>query len=334
MIKDRLFNDKLEIEVNLIGYDNLGESIVFFIECDGRIDFVGVIDCYYRGNMNKTMELLDKAGRCDFLCWTHKHTDHSKGIAEILQFCDESTGIYITPSVYPQLLSDTKSVTKEVKKIRDVISTRMSSKNCESLRIFRAFDALKLCEIVYRSNDRKYRIEMSSFCPNDFQLIQRDFRGKKNDDNVSSVGLTLRAGLFNVVTPIYNIIFSSDVEDVSLKNLSGFSDTFMHPTYVKIPHHASSSSKYMLDLLRQEDRSNIQVATTTVYDRYNLPDKDILRSYKQINDNRVSIYATKDIDEKGNNMHKYGIVRTVFDVCDSLGQGVESYTEGDAVLWQ
>ena len=331
MIKDRLFNDKLEIEINLIGYDTLGESIVLFIKCDGCVDFVGVIDSYCQSGLNKTIELLQEVGRCDFLCWTHKHTDHSKGIAEVLQFCNETSSIYITPAVYPQLLSNNKDVTKEVMRIREVL--RELSKNNKLPKICRVTDAKKICEIVYRSNYDRYKIEVSSFCPNDFQLINCDFYGKKNDDNISSVGLTLKAGLYNMPAT-YNIIFTGDVEDTSLKNILDFSETFMRPTYVKIPHHSSPSAKYMLDLLHCEDLSNLQVAATTVYERYKLPDKDILRRYQQMNDKGVNIYITKDIDNKCNNRDKYGIVRTVFDVCDYLGQEIECYTDGDAMLWQ
>lgn len=332
MIKDRLFNSTLEIEINLIGYDSLGESIVFFIKTDGQIDYVGVVDSYCRGQINKTLEMVKKVGRCDFLCWTHAHMDHSKGIAEVIKFCDEGSNMYITPAVYPKLLLNSKSASKEIKAVRKQLKGIMSKKNSKKLKLSRVSEAKKLCEIRYRSNNNKYKIVISSFCPNDYQLTQRDFLKQKNDNNISSIGLNIEAGLYDMPS-VYNIILAGDVEDASLKYIPDYIGAFVKPTYIKIPHHASSSAKFLLNLLSDEDLSNLHIATTTVFEQNKLPDKDILLKYHQLTDKGVDIYVTKDISCTRKNKEKYGIVRTVFDICDDLGQEIDSYTYGDASIW-
>ena len=184
MIKDRLFNDTLEIEVDLIGYDRLGESIVFIIKSDGHDDFIGVVDSYCRKKLNKTIEIVKRTGKCDFLCWTHRHMDHSKGIAEVMQYCSDTSCIYITPAIYPHIISGDKTLNTEEKAVKKYLETVLTGNNKTGPRVFRVADAKLLYKIFYRSNDRRYAISISSFCPNDNQLIQHDFRGTKNDDNI------------------------------------------------------------------------------------------------------------------------------------------------------
>lgn len=63
--------NNLSIEIYVVGYKMLGESIVLFIRLDNTIIFSAVIDSYSYNGINKTLEILQSNGvsRIDYLCW-------------------------------------------------------------------------------------------------------------------------------------------------------------------------------------------------------------------------------------------------------------------------
>ena len=66
-----LVKNSLEIEVYVIGYKTMGESIILFIKLDSKIVFSVVIDSYKYNGVNKTIELLkeNNVDRIEYLCW-------------------------------------------------------------------------------------------------------------------------------------------------------------------------------------------------------------------------------------------------------------------------
>ena len=80
-----LFKDSLKLELNVIGYHDQGESIVFFIKTDGYVVYTGLVDCYKTEEQNAVKAVLEKeqVERIDFVCWTHPHDDHTVGLDEV-----------------------------------------------------------------------------------------------------------------------------------------------------------------------------------------------------------------------------------------------------------
>jgi beta-lactamase superfamily II metal-dependent hydrolase len=99
-MKNYFFDEKLIFEVHVIGYENLGESIVLFLRADDKIVFSGMVDCYEQDSINQSVEVL-KEFNCthlDFVCLTHPHMDHVKGFRFVLEnYCDKDTVFYVSP---------------------------------------------------------------------------------------------------------------------------------------------------------------------------------------------------------------------------------------------
>ena len=76
------FEDSLKLELNVIGYHDQGESIVFFIKTDGIAAYTGLVDCYKTEDQNAVKMVLEKeqVEKIDFMCWTHPHDDHTLGL--------------------------------------------------------------------------------------------------------------------------------------------------------------------------------------------------------------------------------------------------------------
>ena len=79
-----------KVRIYVIGYRNIGESIVVFMIDDNKgvdkVVFSMIIDCYKKGDLNIAMDLLKKHGvsELDFAIWTHPHDVHSPGFDEII----------------------------------------------------------------------------------------------------------------------------------------------------------------------------------------------------------------------------------------------------------
>ena len=93
-MRRKLFDKTLDFEINVIGYKNKGESIVFFLKADGKVVYSGLIDCYEEASENVALTLLvnEKVKYFNFVCWTHPHDDHTIGLDKVLiEFCNEKT---------------------------------------------------------------------------------------------------------------------------------------------------------------------------------------------------------------------------------------------------
>lgn len=104
----KLFDKTLDFEINLIGYKNKGESIVFFLRTDGKAVYAGLVDCFEYESQNMAIELLknEQLPFFDFVCWTHPHDDHTVGLDKIItEFCDKNTLFWIPPFLKKILLN-------------------------------------------------------------------------------------------------------------------------------------------------------------------------------------------------------------------------------------
>lgn len=269
----------LFIEIYLIGYNSAGESILFLIKStnpQSKIIFSGVIDCYEEGEINKTIELINKFNieSLDFLCWTHPDEDHTLGIDKIFnQYTNKYTRIVIPQSLIElsnRLDSNTQTICEkigqEVKKKKDT----------EMFDVVEAQAGLPLIELSIGSALRiqPYRFYIKCISPF-YDLLLSQYDNNKLKNNHFSIALLME---FEGI----NLLFTSDIEK---RTINRFYDNIRIPQrihYIKIPHHGSEKSQILLnyfDYSGIEDKFNI--SCTTVYTKSNLPSFDVLREYKK-----------------------------------------------------
>ena len=215
MSKTKLFSHSLLLELYLIGYPNQGESVVFLVRTDNVVAYVGVVDCYQYDSINKTVEILNNEhiDKIDFLCWTHPHDDHSKGIDAILDhYCDSNTKIWLT-DLYPEELSrcnysnDSKKIYTEIKsRVRNLKSNIKFAKNNTILDRFK-------CEGL-----ETYMFEIVSFAPDSTIIAERKELKKEEQGNCYSIGLNIFAGRFC-------IMLCGDVENPTIDR---FEDVYLY----------------------------------------------------------------------------------------------------------
>lgn len=89
----------VRLRIFVIGYSDQGESIVtLFMDNHEHVFYTMVVDCYAKGDVNKTKELLDKfhVEHIDLLCWSHPDKDHSVGVDTLIEnFCDDRSYILV-----------------------------------------------------------------------------------------------------------------------------------------------------------------------------------------------------------------------------------------------
>ena len=72
--------------------------MTLFMDNHEHVFYTMVVDCYAKGDVNKTKELLDKfhVEHIDLLCWSHPDKDHSVGVDTLIEnFCDDRSYILV-----------------------------------------------------------------------------------------------------------------------------------------------------------------------------------------------------------------------------------------------
>lgn len=298
-MKNRIipFFSKLKFNVYIIGYQTQGESILFTIENDYGIAYSGVIDCFEKDNFNETINLLNELNIKDLniLCWTHPHEDHTKGMDILIQsYVSDCTKLIYPANVY-NIKQDNEYAKKTSNLIKNIIlSSKRKKPKLYPVNGFKPIDRKQL------GNQPKnyYKLEISALTPVSEILEKRIIQEKVNTPNDYSISILISIGGIN-------FLFGGDIQDTTIKKI----DMDYVPAkidYVKIPHH---SSKHSISLLTWFDKLNkSSISCTTEYSLSNLPDRDVINSYKLYFN---EIYCT---NKKDKNNDGVGIVHTVYDV--------------------
>ena len=279
-MKRKLFDKTLDFEINVIGYKNKGESIVFFLKTDGKVAYAGLVDCYEEASENVALTLLknEKVDYFNFVCWTHPHDDHTIGMAKVLNdFCNEKTLFWMPPFISKDVETCSSNAQDVYKTLFEVLESKKRSK----MNVREASDAktLEKFECCGNVSINPYIFEIRSFAPDTTLLGELKVKESLNMGNMYSVGLVINVGHFYVV-------LAGDVENRTIKCIPDFNfDIKERIDYVKIPHHASSTASYLIDKFNDLDIASPAIATTTVYRIHNLPDKEILKRYAMLNCN-------------------------------------------------
>ena len=129
------------------------------------------------------------------------------------------------------------------------------------------------------------------------------------------------------------IIFTSDIENNSIKDVINNNELFENVVFIKIPHHGGNSSKEILDAINiNENRQCYSVSTIYANNGKDYsPNPDVLQAYKNYCD-RVFCTSSKYINNI-NTDKDYGIVSTIITIptTNALIEKIEYDFDGDAI---
>lgn len=316
----RLFyTDSLELEINLIGYKKQGEAILFFIKADKRVVYAGLVDCYKSSRCDAIRNVLKKENvkRLDFVCWTHPHDDHTRGLEEILnEFCDNKSVFWATDIITKDYELYSENSGKLYKKMNEIHMEGTS----EKLVVKYAKDSTIMEKLICTGVD-DYCFQIQSFAPDSTLLAEQVVMDKEEKGNLYSIGLIINIGR-------YYIFLGGDVENKTFKSIQEFSIQFPID-YIKIPHHGSPSASFLVDKMDALSILPPSIATTTVYRKHSIPKKEVLDKYYIWGTN--SIYSTGNIENYKKDNLEYGLIRTTFDILEKREYQIETELEANAV---
>lgn len=308
----------------------MGESIVFLIKGDDIVLFSGVIDCYEKGKINKTLEILDanKVKTVDYICLTHPDEDHCVGLDKIIKKSGSETYLVYPNGLFNLLIEESSRkkkdvkdsrVLKSIKELSGCLAKRKDSKT-KSKRIMGCSgknEIIALNEISFKSlsTGNRYPLIINTYTPIS-EIIDRyaakhllEKKAGKTSHNDLSIVTAIAIGDFKM-------LLCGDVEKDTLELwtrqwkpddkifFSGVID------YLKIPHHTSMGSE---DLLQSLEKVGIfSNSVTTVFRKKSLLDVELLGRYKKKSD---KVYCTGKVkQEKGKTKENWGIVKLTVDI--------------------
>lgn len=316
MIKNRniILRDELKIAIYLVGYNNIGESIVFIVKSDNTPVYSGVIDSYEQFEINKSMEILreNNIKHIDFLCWTHPDEDHSIGIDSLIEnFVNEQTKIFLPAHINGEEYEYNERIKNTFNMINDNLKSRKKSKfivrDVSDNMILEKFD-------FDRGVKGREEFKIMSVAPNSMILRTNEFNKafKKND---YSIALIITLGTFTTLL----------LGDIENRTIESFEYYYMPKVidYIKIPHHASKTSDKILEFLDKNNKSPIATTSTYKKGKIDLPNLQIINSYR---DYVKNIYCVGD-SSKSNSMIKSGIIMVE---CNILKREITTKLYGNA----
>lgn len=308
-IDDTFHISGLKVCISVIGYGNIGESIVVFMKDGDKIFYSMVIDSYQlksknRPILNKTIDILKQnhVERLDMLCWTHPHRDHSRGMSKLISdFCDSET-LFIYPPFVTGAASDNLELKNDeaqmVKAILDANRTKALKANQVGVVSGHYTPVDEFILTDYYSDDQLNDIRLFAVTPDSTELLKQVGTSTKRNPNDLSVSIILQVDS-------YGFLFGADTTNKHIDTCN--KNVFKKCRFVKIPHHASPTADHLVSHLP----SNIDAACTTLYNVGNshLPDDKVIRQYKAMG---VDVYATGIKDSK-KPMVSYRIMTYIYD---------------------
>lgn len=324
-MRKKLFDKTLEFEINVVGYKNKGESIIFFLKTDGVAAYAGLVDCYEETAENEALTILAKENikYLDFVCWTHPHEDHTLGMDKVLDsYCNEKTLFWMPPFIS----KDVEGCSTNAQEVYNIIFKILESQKRNKMKIREACDSkvLERFECCGNVSINPYIFEIRSFAPDTSLLGELKVRERLDMGNIYSIGLVINIGH-------YYIVLAGDVENRTIKCVPEFNFNIRERVdYIKIPHHSSLSADGLVDRFIELGIAAPSVATTTVYRAHQLPDKKVLKKYMKWGKN-IEIYSTGDIENVGQDTEDNGIIKTTFDILEGKSIPIETFLLGNAV---
>lgn len=311
----------VRLRIFVIGYSDQGESIVtLFMDEHEEVFYTMVVDCYAKGDVNKTKELLDRfhVEHIDLLCWSHPDKDHSVGVDTLIEnFCDDRSYILVPYGIEGRD-EDCVKYNEGDKQIIDSIFTHNSrlhkafkpiSCNEEGLSQVTSFD---LCSLL----DDKLHVRLYALSPHAEYIAEARHNYKEKQQYIHKNDFSISLCLD--IDDSYFFHYCSDIEDRTINHI--YPDYFGKATFIKIPHHSSKGSANLLDLL-PEDKL---ICCTTTYKSQGLPHEEVLKLYKK---RSLYLHSTGTSDD----VNSYGIIEYDFDLFGQHQVDVRLYGNAEVV---
>lgn len=300
--------DNLTVSLFVIGYKNIGESIIVLFRdktIDGeKVVMSMVIDSFETSSFNLVHDVLKKYGvqNLDFVCWTHPHYDHSPGIDKLIKKVFHDDIVIFTPKFYyPNLAADL--LKGESKKADEIFNNiwELVKKHPNIKEIWRTISANGDCftntypMCIIPDDDNEYKELFFHFLtPLGFRTDRYSIKGnqfsKPNELSVSFV-MSLDG---------YDFYFGGDTEN---ENVTGIdNEVIKNMRWIKVPHHCSKGAIHIANNLGPR----FNFAASTVYTLSGLPNKDVQNIYAKAG----SLHMTQ-LEELGDYHldYEYGIVQ-------------------------
>jgi beta-lactamase superfamily II metal-dependent hydrolase len=265
-----------------------GESVILGLPGGGW----GVIDCYASSlsdpTTNQTLNFLDERGidTLEFLCLTHPHEDHFRGMSQILR-AKEVRAFWHYAGVGPaglyrrvrEYLRKDASRGGDAATIEEAAELDTVHEMAESRGIHRPITGVT--PLIPNAYDPDARFQVWALAPShervdDYQrrlgaCFDPDRRLKRQiphaDHNIVSIALWVRFGQTQ-------LLLGGDAEEASWRQvLERWNRLAVHA--VKVSHHGSTNG-YCEDLWESLGAHGRPFAIVTPYQRFRLPDPDAL----------------------------------------------------------
>ena len=298
----------LLIKVYVIGYSNRGESIcILFLDAgyDNKVLYSIVIDSFKYKGLNETVEILNQCGidkeKLNMLVWSHPDYDHTYGINEIInKFCNENTMVILPYDLNGEVWNNVKYNREDKNIVQNILKlTRRKYKShettCVPEKMFVPFKNLVFNDLI---GDLSATIQAVS--PHGSRinyLLESHSEIHKND-----LSLCLQIDIGNEYK--YSLVFLSDIENDGIEML--YPKCYESPVFIKIPHHASSTSNKFCNMISSLEEKPY-IACTTIYKSQKLPEKELLKEYRK---------NVRQVDCTGfsrSGKQNYGLIEYTFD---------------------
>ena len=296
---------KLRFRIFTIGYVSEGESVLGVIDDGDRHLYSFVIDSYQIGDendsaFNGTLEKIRELGisSIDAFIWTHPDTDHSVGIQKLLSEADSEARAKI---FLPAMLSKELDMTDEARAGMDYLFEHYNKGKKYNMRMVVNNPSVTHCDhkltFEERRSGRKITAEFYFLAPCGARLLRNTCANQCFGLNRLSIMFALRINYFDY-------LFCGDLMGDDVQFLD--KDFLKNVSFVKIPHHGSSHTRQLPQLMKMQKVAD-SIATTTTFSKCNLPEEEIIRIYQSLCGN---VYSTSE------GSHKYGCIETDFNIRD------------------
>ena len=317
--------ENLVISVFVIGYRNIGESILVLFRdtSNDTVIMSMLVDSYEKEGLNVIKKVLSRyrVDKLDFVCWTHPHCDHSSGIDSIINEMFHDDMVIFSPKFYygnlaEDLLANESAKTPDIyENIWNIIEKHPNI--AEIWRTISAYgDATHSYKMQFLTKDGVYHKDVNLYflTPLSHKIDRFATKGnqfrKPNELSVS----------FVMSVDGYDFFFGGDTEN---DHADGICDDIVHEmSWIKVPHHCSLGAKSIADRLGPK----FDYAASTVFKSANLPKKEVQNVYAAAG----ALHMTQlDENESYSPTYDYGIIQYDyhFSHCETI---VDIITYGNA----
>lgn len=311
------------LDVYLVGYPYKGESVLFFLKSDEKLIYSGLVDCYETKKTKRVHEILRKedCSILNFICWTHAHDDHFRGMESIFkEYVNEKTIICL-----PEYRSETVAHFKPLlRKFHKKILARNARKKPYIIKYASCHKLIYRMQLPMSVLDEKYYFRIETFAPIDDISEYAAQREKSFNANIWSAGVLLSLNH-------HVCLLAGDIEnETSLQLPDNWDcDDKWRIRYVKMPHHASPGAKEFHALSHPHPGMEA-IAASTSYKPSSLPNAEVLSLYEGMG---YDVYTTTPVSADSKLPFNYGVVQTTLCLDSSGNVKVKGDVSGNAARY-